>query len=492
MKKLITPLSFMMIAMLFGLNYVAYAANTKPEQAIADVEQVMKAAQQEQADVLAFEEYAKGRAFLNDAKEGIKEGYLAETILENTVAASKAFSTAIKMAKTKKASAGRILKDREAALKAGVRESKALVQLLTEIDEELVDETDQFTDKLDPDDFAEIQKKYFRLETRAIQFTALHNAKKVIDQANEDDAEDVAPNTLRTALLDYKTAMNKIDLSPRNPAVYMKSVDTALASATHLFDVMNVIKGAEGTPEKIAIQIVKQKRALGELSSNVGRLQANLESTKQILQEKEGALKQVDTVLKQKDSALKEKESALKEKDTALMQTKTALQLKDSELKHKDNVLKTQQKQLARASTQVRFQKAMDEAREQIPESEALVYQQGNKLVFRLKRINFRSGEAVVPEFSKLLISKVNKIIKKLDAKKVIVEGHTDSVGPAGVNKKLSAKRATAVAMYLSQLRGGYKITYAGYGETHPIASNETAEGRATNRRVDLVVSVNK
>jgi len=461
-NKLNTPLWFLMIAVFFGPSKELFAANTEPEKAIAEVVQIMKSAQQDQVDVLAFEEFANAKVLLGDARQSIKDGDLLETILDHATSAKATFLNAIKIAKTRKASAGRILMDREAVLSAGVRKSNALVKRMIKIDEELVDETDQFKEQLDPDDFAEIQNKYYRLETNTIQYNALNNAKQIIDQATEDDADDVAPKSLRDALLDYKTAMNKIDLSPRSPNIYKNSVDDALSSAGHLLDVMNVIKGAEGTPEQIAIQIVQQNRALGKLNSSVGELEANLKSTKQTLQEKEGALKQVDTVLKQKDS----------------------------ELKQKEGVLKTQEKQLAKASTQVRFQLAMDEARKVIPETEALVYQQGNQLVFRLKRVNFRSGDAVVPEFSKLLISKVNTIIKKLDAKKVIVQGHTDSVGPASINKKLSTQRATAVAKYLHKLRGGYKITYAGYGESHPIAANETADGRATNRRVDLVVSV--
>jgi outer membrane protein OmpA-like peptidoglycan-associated protein len=206
--------------------------------------------------------------------------------------------------------------------------------------------------------------------------------------------------------------------------------------------------GAKGTPENIAVQIVKQKRALGEMSSSLKRTEQTLQSTQQTLQKKEG------------------------------------------ELKRTEGVLKTQEEQLARASTQVRFQKAMDEARKVLSQDEALVYQQGNKLIFRLKRINFKSGTAVIPESSKQLIVQADSIIKKLDAQKVVVEGHTDSVGSAEVNKKLSNHRAAAVANYLFSLKGGYKITYAGYGEKYPLVSNDTPEGRATNRRVDLVVSV--
>ena len=118
--------------------------------------------------------------------------------------------------------------------------------------------------------------------------------------------------------------------------------------------------------------------------------------------------------------------------------------------------------------------------------------QQGNKLIFRLKRINFASGIAKVPAASKPLLAKVNNIIKKLEAEIVAVQGHTDSVGTSDLNLKLSTKRAVSVANYLATLAGGYKIGYIGYGESRPIASNETNVGRAINRRVDLVVTAKK
>ena len=378
----------------------------------------------------------------------MKGGGLPETVVSNAAIAKAFFQDARKTAEPRKSSATRILQARDSALKAGVRKSAPLVTSMKEIDEKLKDETKQFSRSLSPEDFDELQKKYLVLETKAVQFSELNGAKQAIDQASNNDADDLAPKSLRTASLDYKTAMNIIGQSPRSPDVYKNSVDVALTSATQLSDVMNVILGAKGTPEHIAVQIVKQKRALGELSTNLKSTKQSLQSTKQSLQEKEGKLKQTE------------------------------------------GILKTQEEQLARASTQVRFQQAMDEAQKVIPSSDALVYQQGTKLIFRLKRINFQSGKAVIPESSKQLIQKVDAIIKKLDAEKVVVEGHTDSVGSAEVNKKLSNHRAAAVANYLFSLKGGYKLTYAGYGESYPIASNETKEGRATNRRVDLVVSV--
>lgn len=434
---------FTIIILVTGCSSLRKAelASDNPESAVAEVTQIMKAAQQDQIDVLADEQYSKGSSFLADASRGLKQGDLVELIVGNAAIAKAFFQDARKTAEPRKSSATRILRARNSALKAGVRKSNPLIVSLKEIDDDLKSETKQFSRTLSPEVFSELQKKYLALETKAVQFTELDAAKQAINQAIQDNADDLAPESLRNAQLDYKTAMNIIVQSPRSPDVYRESVDGALASATHLRDVMNVILGAKGTPENIAVQIVKQKRALGELTTS-------LKTTKQSLQEKEGKLKQTE------------------------------------------GILRTQEEQLARASTQVRFQKAMDEARKVLSQDDALVYQQGNKLVFRLKRINFKSGTAVIPEASKQLIVQADSIIKKLDAEKVVVEGHTDSVGSAEVNKKLSNHRAAAVANYLFSLKGGYKITYAGYGEKYPIVSNETAEGRATNRRVDLVVSV--
>ena len=426
----------------------AELANSEPEPVIAEVTQTMIAAQNDQIDLLADEQFNQGSTFLNDAKRGLKQGDLPETIISNAAIAKAFFQDARKTADSRQIKDERILRARMFALNAGVRRSEPLVSRLKEIDIELKDETKNFSKVLSPDDFAELQKDYLLLEAKAVQFSLLNEAKLVIDKASQQDADDLAPKALRTATLDYNTAMNIIAQSPRSPDIYIKSVQDVNTSAALLKDVMDVILGAKGTPEHIAVQIVKQKRALGELSTSVGKLQKNLETTQQTLKKKEG------------------------------------------ELQVKEGVLKSQEEQLARASMQVRFQQAMDQARKVLSAADALVYQQGNKLVFRLKRINFKSGTAIIPESSKPLLVQVNNIIKKLDAEKVIVEGHTDSVGSAEVNKKLSQKRASAVANYLHLQKGGYRLSFAGYGEKYPIVSNETKEGRATNRRVDLVVSV--
>ena len=81
-------------------------------------------------------------------------------------------------------------------------------------------------------------------------------------------------------------------------------------------------------------------------------------------------------------------------------------------------------------------------------------------------------------------------ILKAYPATVVQLEGHTDSTGEAGANKKLSLDRSEAVKA--AMVRGGIdagRISTAGYGQEKPIASNATEDGKAKNRRLELVVA---
>jgi OOP family OmpA-OmpF porin len=77
--------------------------------------------------------------------------------------------------------------------------------------------------------------------------------------------------------------------------------------------------------------------------------------------------------------------------------------------------------------------------------------------------------------------------LKGVDLEMVIATGHTDSVGTDAYNQKLSERRAAAVKAYLvSKGIASAKVTTIGKGESQPVATNKTAEGRQKNRRVDI------
>lgn len=103
--------------------------------------------------------------------------------------------------------------------------------------------------------------------------------------------------------------------------------------------------------------------------------------------------------------------------------------------------------------------------------------------------IYFKTGSAELDHNSEPLLNSVADIANRCPAARVEVTGHTDSVGGRDANRQLSSSRARAVVSYLVQ-HGvpASRIESTGYGDTRPIAANDTEEHRAKNRRIEFRV----
>jgi outer membrane protein OmpA-like peptidoglycan-associated protein len=90
-------------------------------------------------------------------------------------------------------------------------------------------------------------------------------------------------------------------------------------------------------------------------------------------------------------------------------------------------------------------------------------------------------------------IQRLAQSLQEYDNTVLTIAGHTDSVGSAAYNQRLSERRAEAAASFLMrQGINGHRVTTVGYGLTRPIASNATATGRAENRRVEVQIEVSQ
>ncbi len=97
-------------------------------------------------------------------------------------------------------------------------------------------------------------------------------------------------------------------------------------------------------------------------------------------------------------------------------------------------------------------------------------------------------SDRVAPSFYPVLDS-VGKVLMKFDRTQVAVEGFTDSTGSFEYNQQLSERRAVSVARYLASTGvSDLRLDARGYGERYPIASNDSAAGRAANRRVEIKI----
>jgi outer membrane protein OmpA-like peptidoglycan-associated protein len=120
-----------------------------------------------------------------------------------------------------------------------------------------------------------------------------------------------------------------------------------------------------------------------------------------------------------------------------------------------------------------------------------------------------RVGEGIVVEFSsnvlfgfdqsnlsndaKTSLDKLVQVLNTYADTDIELQGHTDSMGSADYNMALSERRATAVSEYLKEKRiSASRLTIKGFGEDFPKYSNETAQGRSQNRRVEFLITANE
>ena len=101
--------------------------------------------------------------------------------------------------------------------------------------------------------------------------------------------------------------------------------------------------------------------------------------------------------------------------------------------------------------------------------------------------ITFASSSADIASSFYPTLNSLVKVFKEFDQNGIDIVGHTDSTGALEMNMRLSQERATSVASYLtSQGVSGARISSRGVGPSQPVASNDTVEGRAQNRRVEI------
>jgi outer membrane protein OmpA-like peptidoglycan-associated protein len=102
--------------------------------------------------------------------------------------------------------------------------------------------------------------------------------------------------------------------------------------------------------------------------------------------------------------------------------------------------------------------------------------------------IHFDTGKAVIQPDSENVLGEIAKLLQENPGLKLRVEGHTDNQGSAAANQALSEKRAQAVVAWLvGHGVSAARLTAKGFGSTNPVADNSSDDGRAKNRRVELV-----
>ncbi|PXW91222.1 outer membrane protein OmpA-like peptidoglycan-associated protein [Nitrosomonas sp. Nm84] len=199
-------------------------------------------------------------------------------------------------------------------------------------------------------------------------------------------------------------------------------------------------------------------------------------------------LKEASKFLDKADNALNKRESDATVNHLAYMANQqVAIAQETAKAKAAEAVVANANTARDRVLLEARTAEA-EEAKRQLEELKAKKTDRG--LVITLQDVLFRTNMAQLEVNGLRTVHKLADFLKQYPERTVLIEGHTDSTGSDSYNQGLSERRAHAVRMAL--LDSGIssnRIAAKGYGESFPVASNDTAENRQLNRRVEIILS---
>ncbi|MCU7943126.1 MAG: OmpA family protein [Candidatus Thiodiazotropha sp. (ex Cardiolucina cf. quadrata)] len=302
----------------------------------------------------------------------------------------------------------------------------------------------------------EMLQGYSDVELDALKQDATENARQDIAQATESEADDYSPKTLKRALeeLALSVAVLETNRTQREKAKNHALQASRLARrSVEITEMIKDFKRREYTMEEIILWYQKQISLISEPTGDELHFdQPNHEVV----------------------TALRNKLVNYSEIQQAELATRMDLQSRLEAVERENR------------EAQARFDKIQD----LFSSYEANVYRQGHNVLLELRAFNFPSGGSDIQSENFALLDKIVTAVKSFPNPDVVVSGHTDSVGGADVNQQLSQRRAETVASFLEKVGGVARnhITAIGYGESRPVANNETERGRKSNRRIEVLI----
>ncbi|WP_413293300.1 OmpA family protein [Bdellovibrio sp. HCB185ZH] len=413
-------------------NVVSIPTTANPTTEIARTDEMLNEARSKQMNVLSPDNFKDAEKSLDKAKRYLSDKKPTEKILEQVAYSRAWLQQGENKADISKKSLGEITDARTGALKANApqmypKEWKKLENKLQNITKDVENGSLTAADKKG----ADLVASYRTLERDSVAKQYLGRAKMTIDEAEKDKAAEKAPRSLALAQGKYNQSLNLIGQDPRNTAAISKVAEDVNREAEHLAEVMSKVNA--GNSEALVLQNERQQKMITSLHKE----------TKTQARELTAAEKQLE-VAKQQEAELARQQALT---DTA------------------------------------------DKLRKELRPNEAEVFTEDGKVMVRLKGLNFASGKANLTPKNKALLQKVETALNDLPTAKIEVQGHTDSTGATEANQRISEARAKSVQKQLiANGASSSQVEAVGLGEDRPISNNNTAAGRAQNRRIDLVI----
>ena len=481
--------TFVALALLLGLAWTALAVSTTLQDPktllFQDAQEAGQKAKAAEAHIFSPDQFSEGVKYYQEADDDYKKGRNLEDIRKKLKMATVYFLKSVETTKLFKTNLADCVAARNDALAAEAP------QYRKEDWEEAEEALEQAAKTLEDGNLNGAQSKarkaerlYRQVELESIKANYLDETKTLLEEARKKDVRKYAPLTLAKAQELVERAEkflveNRYDTD--EPRQIAQEAKYEAKHALYLAQLIETLDKEKKTVEAILLDSETPIRKIAdEFNLNARFAQGFDEPTAAIVQKIQDLQKQ--------NASLEQDLSDKRVQLTTLQDQVTRMESQLGDLKTKEATLTQimEQQQILREKF-ARVENAFT------PE-EAKIVREGETVIIRLYGLTFPVGKSTIETQYFGLLSKVIKAIDEYPESGVTVEGHTDSWGSDATNQKLSTERAEAVQEYLLASSGidAARIIAVGYGETKPIAPNETTEGRRKNRRIDIVIHPKK
>ena len=301
----------------------------------------------------------------------------------------------------------------------------------------------------------------------------LDETRRLISQAKKARVERDAPKTLARAeklLIQAEKALTENRYDTDEPRSLARQAKYEVKHAMYLAQELKPVRDGDSSVEDLALA------SEAPLVTIAGSLDLVAE---------------LDEGFQGPTSAIIDSIEALQKDSYELGERRNQIVALEEEIQRLEQDLGVQSDRLAAQETQRRKFRQVEAM---FDSDEAHILTQGENVLIRPIGLVFPSGSAQIETEYFTLLRKVEDAIRAFPNSQIIIEGHTDSFGGDATNLQLSQTRAEAVRTYLlANMRdlSPTNIEPVGFGEARPVANNETIEGRAKNRRIDVVIRPN-
>ena len=447
------------------------AADALKESLFNEVNAAVASANAANANLLAPTTYAKAKRLFDRANSRFKKGQSIEKIRQELRQASALFAKAEEASKIAGLTFELAIKARnDAKLAKANKQAKKQWDSAESIFVEGTKALEMGRLKRAKDRAKKAEARFRQAELIAIKASYLSETKTLIAQAKKQRVDRYAPRTLysaQTLLASAEKELNENRYDTDYPRSLAKQARYEAKHAIYLASRVKLLIDEEMTAEEI---LLKAEVPLTKIASELD------------------IAAEFDTGFDNTSSEVLSRIKALLKDSYELGERKKEIALLEQEIAGLEKRLGIQSKRLSQQEAQ---RKKLRDVTNLFSRNEATVLTQGNNVLIRLIGLTFNPGSSTIATRNFQLLNRVQKAIKRYSNYRVVIEGHTDSFGSDETNLALSMDRAKSVKSYLLANmpgRSSGEIEAIGYGETRPIANNETPEGRSKNRRIDLVL----